>query len=153
MYPPTERFCLSCGIPLVPVEEPPAPDPARERARKVDPAYTQGPLVQVAFAQNQAEAEMIQGLLLEEGIPSMLRRSRGFDVPDYLAAGPRDVLAPASAAEAARDVLRAADLGAAAMRPGAGMPPLRQRLVIALAVLAGGALAAAIARLLIEAAA
>ena len=35
---------------------------------------------------------MIQGLLLEEGIPSLARRSGGFDVPDFLAAGPRDIL-------------------------------------------------------------
>ena len=47
--------------------------------------------MRVAGARNQAEAEFIQGLLLEEGVPSMLRRTRGFDVPDMLAAGPRDV--------------------------------------------------------------
>ena len=35
----------------------------------------------------------------------MLRRSRGFDVPDFLAAGPRDVLVPASGAQAAREAL------------------------------------------------
>ena len=35
-----------------------------------------GKLVKVAFARNQAEAEMIQGLLLEAGIPSVLKRSR-----------------------------------------------------------------------------
>ena len=35
---------------------------------------------------------MIQGLLSEHGIPSMLRRAAGFDVPDFLAAGPREVL-------------------------------------------------------------
>ena len=27
-------------------------------------------------------------MLLEEGIPSVQRRTRGFDVPDFLAAGP-----------------------------------------------------------------
>ena len=48
--------------------------------------------MRVASARNQAEAEMIQGLLLEEGIPSLARRSGGFDVPDFLAAGPRDIL-------------------------------------------------------------
>ena len=51
-------------------------------------------LVRVAGGRNQAEAELIQGLLLEEGVPSVLRRTAGFDVPDYLAAGPRDVLVP-----------------------------------------------------------
>ena len=54
------------------------------------------PLVKVASARNQAEAEFIQALLREEGVPSMTRRSAGFDVPDFLAAGPRDVMVPAS---------------------------------------------------------
>jgi len=35
----------------------------------------------------------------------MLRRSGGFDVPDFLAAGPRDILVPESGAEAAREAL------------------------------------------------
>src|SRR5688500_13346712 len=76
----------------------------------IEPRFTKGDLVKVAGAQNQAEAEFVQALLLEEGVPSVLRRSRGFDVPDFLAAGPRDVLVPASGAEAARDVLLQADL-------------------------------------------
>jgi hypothetical protein len=80
-------------------------DGPRERARKVRRSYTDGPLVRVAWARNQAEAEMIENLLLEEGIPALSRRSGGFDVPDFLAAGPRDVLVPASAAEAAHEVL------------------------------------------------
>jgi hypothetical protein len=62
--------------------------------------------VRVAGARNQAEAEFLQGLLLEEGIPSLVRRNRGFDVPDFLAAGPRDVLVPQSGEPAARDALR-----------------------------------------------
>ena len=64
----------------------------------------------MAGGRNQAEAEFISGMLLEEGIPSLLRRSRGFDVPDMLAAGPRDVLVPASGAEAAREVLLEAEM-------------------------------------------
>ena len=48
---------------------------------------------------------MIQGLLLEEGIPSLVRRSGGFDVPDFLAAGPRDILVASSGADAAREIL------------------------------------------------
>ena len=70
--------------------------------RKIKPQYTRGEPVKVGFARNQAEAELIQGLLLEEGIPSFLKRTRGFDVPDFLAAGPRDVLVPQAGAEAAR---------------------------------------------------
>jgi zinc-ribbon domain len=108
-----ERFCPDCGMPLVYAARPDVDEPvsaARERARKIKPQFTEGELVRVAGARHQAEAEMVQGLLLEEGIPSMLRRSAGFDVPDMLAAGPRDVLVPASGAQAARDVLLQADL-------------------------------------------
>lgn len=66
---------------------------------------SKGKLIKVAYAQQQAEAEMIQGLLSEHGIPSMLRRAAGFDVPDFLAAGPREVLVAEELAEQARDVL------------------------------------------------
>src|SRR5206468_10513263 len=82
----------------------------QERARKIKPQLAEGDLVRVAGGRNQAEAEFIQGLLLEEGVPSLLRRSRGFDVPDYLAAGPRDVMVPASGAPTAREVLLEAEL-------------------------------------------
>jgi hypothetical protein len=61
--------------------------------------------VVVARAENQAEAEFLQNLLQAEGVPSVLRRTAGFDVPDFLAAGPRDVLVPASAEGVARDIL------------------------------------------------
>ena len=112
-HPLDERFCPDCGMPLVyagatgvdqPVTE------AHERARKIKRQYAEGDLVRVAGARNQAEAEFIQGILLEEGVPSLLRRTRGFDVPDMLAAGPRDVMVPQSGAEAARDVLLEAEL-------------------------------------------
>lgn len=79
---------------------------AQRRARKVKPQYGEGRLVKVAWAHNQAEAELIAGLLLEEGVPSVIRRNAGFDVPDFLAAGPRDVLVAESGADIARDVLR-----------------------------------------------
>ena len=101
-----ERFCPRCGVPLVRVETTPAPLGARgERARKIKPQYAEGELVRIARASHQAEAELIQNMLLEEGIPSMTKRSGGFDVPDFIAAGPRDVLVPSSGAEAARDLL------------------------------------------------
>ena len=67
-------------------------------------------LARVARATNQAEAEFVQSLLLDAGIPSMLRRSPGFDVPDMLAAGPRDVMVPSAAHDAARDVLLQAEI-------------------------------------------
>jgi hypothetical protein len=62
-------------------------------------------MVKVAFARTQPEAEMLQGLLTEAGIPSMLKRSGGFDNPEFLPNGPRDVLVRADSAKRAREVL------------------------------------------------
>jgi hypothetical protein len=112
-HPPEERFCPTCGLPLVYAGATGADQPVTEahaRARKIKPQYAEGELVRVAGARHQAEAEMIQGILLEEGVPSLLRRMRGFDVPDMLAAGPRDVMVPASGARTAREVLLQAEL-------------------------------------------
>lgn len=64
-----------------------------------------GRLVRVAYAQTQMQAEMIQGLLTEHGIPSMLRRAPGFDNPDFLGAGPHVVMVSEPVAEDAREVL------------------------------------------------
>jgi len=118
---------------------------AHARARKINPEYTEGELVRVAGGRNQAEAELIQGLLLEEGVPSILRRSAGFDVPDFLAAGPRDVLVPQAGAEAAHDVLQNAELGATP-----GHQPRPSPLKLVAAVLLGGGSAALIAWALLE---
>ena len=65
-----------------------------------------GRLVKVAYALNQMEAEMIQGLLAEHGIPSMVQRT--VDNPEFLAAGPRQILVPEAAAENAREALEGA---------------------------------------------
>ena len=124
-----ERFCADCGMPLVYVgrgEQEPITE-AHERARKVKPQYTGGELVSVACARNLAEAELIQGILLEEGIPSVQRRSRGFDVPDFLAAGPRDILVPEAGAEAARELLADAELPLGAERPRPDRPATARR--------------------------
>ena len=134
------RFCPQCGMPLVYAGvtgvDAPVTD-VQERARKIKPQYSEGELVRVAGGRNQPEAELIQGLLLEEGIPSVLRRTRGFDVPDYLAAGPRDVMVAESGAMAAREVLMQADLyetSSAASGPAPG--PLLVGLLAAVAVVA-----------------
>jgi len=131
-----ERFCRRCGVPLVETE--PAALPAsekHERARKIRPQYAEGPLVKVVGARNQAEAELLQGMLLEEGVPSMTRRSGGFDVPDFLASGPRDILVPASGADAARQVLQLPDLAEGiGMLPGEGTPAWVKALAVALTV-------------------
>ena len=106
-----ERFCPACALPLVhDADVELETSESHRRARKIKPQLAEGELVRVTGARNQAEAEFIQGLLLEEGVPSMLRRSAGFDVPDFLAAGPRDVLVPASGVDTAREVLLQAEL-------------------------------------------
>jgi hypothetical protein len=133
-HPLTERFCPTCGMPLVYAGGTGVEDPVterHERARKIKPQYSEGRLVRVAGARNQAEAELVQGMLLEEGVPSLLRRARGFDVPDFLAAGPRDVMVPQSGVAVAREILLEAEiLGEAAP----GQPVRAGRLLIGLLV-------------------
>ena len=105
-YPRSERFCAACAMPLVHASGGEQKATARQRwARKIKPQYAEGELVKVARAQHQSEAEFIEGLLLEEGIPCMLRRAPGFDVAEMFASGARDVLVPASGAQAAREAL------------------------------------------------
>ena len=106
---------------------------------RIDPEYTRGELVRVAGGRNQAEAELIQNLLLEEGIPSIVRRTAGFDVPDYLAGGPRDVLVAESAVQAAREMLLEADLAPPEQAPRRPRSPLATAAVV-LAVVAGAML-------------
>jgi hypothetical protein len=66
----------------------------------------------------------------------MLRRSAGFDVPDFLAAGPRDVLVPQTGVATARQVLLEAELISPDDRRPAVVAPgrLLVGLLIALAV-------------------
>ena len=118
-------------------------DPLRQRARKVRPQYTDGPLVRVVRARHQAEAELIEGMLLEEGIPALSKRSRGFDVPDFLASGPRDILVPASAAEAAREALGLGPEAPVPARPAAS-PGWVRALAVVLALLILAVVAAAV---------
>ena len=122
--------------------EPPR-NAAHEIARKINPAYTDGQLVRVAGGRNLAEAELIQGMLLEEGVPSILRRSAGFDVPDFLAAGPRDVLVPEAGLDVAREVLLLADL-APQVDTGEDRP-LRRALILAAVIVAAAGVTALVA--------
>jgi hypothetical protein len=138
-YPLEERFCADCGMPLtyagrVNAEE--AASGSRERARKVKPQYSRGELRRVATARQQPEAELIQMLLLDEGVPSTLRRSAGFDVPDFLAAGPRDVMVPESGLEVAREVLLESEIEHAGPAPsGAASSPGRSAAMLLLGII------------------
>ncbi len=138
-HPSDERFCRDCRMPLVlgdghGGEEPVTP--FSERVRKIKPQYAEGVLVRVIGARNQTEAEFIQGMLLEEGVPSTLRRTMGFDVPDMLAAGPRDVMVPLSGHAAARDVLLQAELVEEQIPPGTSPAQVALFLLVALIVVA-----------------
>ena len=150
-HPAEERFCRDCGMPLVQEgDEEPVRDDAHERARKIHPEFTHGPLARVAGGRNQAEAELIQNILLEEGVPSILRRTQGFDVPDFLAAGPRDVMVPESGIQIAREALHAEGIPVAPV--GGGGPTRTQVLGIAAALLLMAAITALIAWALVQSA-
>ena len=61
--------------------------------------------VKVAVAPNETSALMMEGVLNSAGIPSLIQRARGFDAPDFLSAGPRDVLVPDSLLGEAKQIL------------------------------------------------
>lgn len=94
-------------------------------------------LVKVAYANDEPEAELVQGLLCNAGVGSVVRRAPGFDVPEFLAAGPRDVLVAASDVPVARDVLREVDPGEPGPPSRSGSdrrPRVRAALLIAVAL-------------------
>ena len=61
--------------------------------------------VKVAAAPDESIALLMNGVLKDAGIPSLIQCAPGFDAPDFLSAGPRDVLVPGSLLEEARQVL------------------------------------------------
>jgi hypothetical protein len=61
--------------------------------------------VKVAVAPNETSALMMEGVLNNAGIPSLIQRAPGFDAPDFLSAGPRDVLVPDSLLGEAKQIL------------------------------------------------
>jgi hypothetical protein len=102
-HPPSERFCDACGMPLVHSGGAEHAVSERQRtARKIKPQYTEGPLVKITRVTTQPEAEFIAGLLLEEGIPCLLRTGVAGYSPLI---GARDVMVPESGAQAAREAL------------------------------------------------
>ena len=61
--------------------------------------------VKVGAAPNETAAMMMTGILDDFDIPALIRRGAGFDIPDFLSAGPRDVLVPYDFFEEARQIL------------------------------------------------
>ena len=61
--------------------------------------------VKVAVAANETDALLMDGVLKGAGVPSLIQRAPGFDAPDFLSAGPRDILVPGSLAEEAKQLL------------------------------------------------
>ena len=61
--------------------------------------------VWIGNAPNESLAMMVEGLLRGENIPVLIQRSQGFDVPEFLAAGPRVILVPGWAEPEAREIV------------------------------------------------
>jgi len=59
----------------------------------------------VAAAPDESIALLMEGVLRDADIPSLIQRAPGFDAPDFLAAGPRDVLVPDSLVGEAKQIL------------------------------------------------
>ena len=98
------------------------------------PTATTNDLVKVAYANDEAEAELLQGLLRTADVGSVVRRAPGFDVPEFLAAGPREVLVAASDVPVARDLLREVEPGEPG--PPSGSGPDRPSRVLAAVLIA-----------------
>ncbi len=61
--------------------------------------------MKVAVAPNETSALLMDGVLKDAGVQALIQRAPGFDVPDFLSSGPRDVLVPGSLLEEARQLL------------------------------------------------
>ena len=132
------RFARNANVVGIRTTNPRRPAPMSART----PSSSDNDLVKVAYARDQSEAELLQGLLRDADVGSIVRRAPGFDVPDFLAAGPRDVLVAASDVPVATDVLRPVD-------PGEPEPPSQMRRDRPSRVLAGLLIAAALLALVV----
>ncbi len=61
--------------------------------------------MKVAAAPDETNALLMDGVLKNAGIPSLIQRAPGFDAPDFLSAGPRDLLVPDSFVDEAKQIL------------------------------------------------
>ncbi|MFY9489215.1 MAG: DUF2007 domain-containing protein [Solirubrobacterales bacterium] len=98
--------CPACDLPLLEASEPARVGGSVAVVSAAPrPEYAVGSLRRVTVTSNQAEADMIESLLRSEGIPCIVRRTGGQDVPDFLAAGRRDILVPEGGFATARALL------------------------------------------------
>src|SRR6185503_18708474 len=77
----------------------------REPDPRLKPEYARGDLVAVTTVPNQAEAEMVRDMLLNEGIPAMVRLGRLFDPRNLPAVTAHEVVVRASGYEAAHQLV------------------------------------------------
>lgn len=73
--------------------------------RRREPRAPETRWVILTVARHQPEADLIVNLLRDVDIPSFHRRDGGFDVPDFLAIGPRAVMVPQELLDEARAVI------------------------------------------------
>lgn len=59
----------------------------------------------MASAPNEATAGLMEGLLRETGIAVLVQRASGFDAPEFLAGGPRELMVPETELAEARQIL------------------------------------------------
>ncbi|HEV7918157.1 MAG TPA: DUF2007 domain-containing protein [Solirubrobacterales bacterium] len=143
-FQPGAVACPSCDLPLLTEhsqrEAVAAGTSMLMMSSRPRPEFSRGGLRRIAIASNQAEAEMVESLLRSEGIPCVVRRTAGADVPDFLAAGRRDILVPEGGVTAARDLLQMDTPSITSMTTASATSPL----ALAAAVGAGAALVVAI---------
>ncbi len=61
----------------------------------------------LTWTQSLFEAEMIAGLLDEDGIRVLIKRPKGSDVPDFLGGGPRELFVDDEQYDAAAEIVEA----------------------------------------------
>jgi hypothetical protein len=111
------------------------------RAQRVRPEYASGELVKVAVASSAAEADLIVGILLDQGIPARTAN----ELASVFPTSSRDILVPQSAYEAARGLV--ASTGEHEVEP---VQPGRDAVRLAIGMLIALALGAALAWALFE---
>ena len=59
----------------------------------------------MAVTPNETSALLVDSVLKDAGVPALIQRAPGFDVPGFLSSGPRDVLVPGALFEEAKQIL------------------------------------------------